>query len=93
MNLHDFEIEALEKFTKEITDQFFLFIENDRELFQKYLKVIGRASNLDQTNITFGKRVKDYFSLGNIEDENNKPVECKTPRSKIITSYTEHCSK
>ncbi len=62
MNLHDFENEVLEKFTKEITDQFFLFIENDRDLFQKYLKVIGRASNLDQTNKTLGKSVKDYFS-------------------------------
>ena len=92
MDLNEFLKEVLEKFTREITDQFFLFIENDKDLFQKYLRVIGRKGNLDQTNLQLGKKLKKYFYLDDIE-ENNKPVKCKTPKSKLITQYTEHCKK
>ena len=92
MDLNEFLNEALEDFTREITDQFFLFIENDQNLFQKYLRVIGRDSNLDQTNLQIGKRVKNYFGLDDIKVD-DEIIECKTPKSKLIKSYTEHNKK
>lgn len=92
MSLEEFQQEALEKFVKEITDQLFLFIENDSDLFQKYQRVIGRESSIDQTNKDIGKFIKEYLNLDNIK-KNNRPSECKKTKSKLISSYTEHCIK
>lgn len=92
MDLIDFENEALAKFVKEITDQIFLYIENDKDLFQKYQRVIGRSSSIDQANSSIGKFIKDYLNLENIL-KNGKPLECKSPQSNLIKSYTEHCIK
>ncbi|MFC1730376.1 hypothetical protein ACFL6I_08575 [candidate division KSB1 bacterium] len=83
MTLEEFKNEALSRFTREITDLFFCYIENDEELFQKYQRVIGRESNLDETNQDLGKTVKEWFGLEN-GDVNTEP------KSKLIRSYTEH---
>ena len=84
MTLAEFETEALTKFTRQITDRFFCYIENDRDLMYKYLSVIGRDdSNLDQTNTTLGMAVKKWFELDNSGQEPN-------PKSKLIKSYTIH---
>jgi hypothetical protein len=71
------------QFTREITYIFFCYIENDKELLQDYLRVIGRDSNLDETNMSLGAAVKDWFQLqnGNVNS---------MPKSKLIRSYTEH---
>jgi len=83
MNLQDFREKALTQFTREITDIFFCYIENDKELLQDYQRVIGRDSNLDETNMTLGAAVKEWFHLEN-GDVN------PDPKSKLIRSYTEH---
>ena len=44
MTLNQFQQKALSQFTKEITDIFFCYIENDKELLQDYLRVIGREN-------------------------------------------------
>lgn len=81
--LQEFRDKALKQFTKEITDLFFRYIENDEGLMHDYLRVIGREGNLDVTNMTLGKSVKDWFGLEDGE-ENMQPT------SKLIESYTEH---
>jgi hypothetical protein len=86
MDLQEFTNKALTSFTREITDLFFLYIEGDKELMQDYLRVIGRSSNLDETNMTLGAAVKDWFHLEN-GDENAEP------ESYLIRSYTEHFRK
>lgn len=83
MTLHQFQQRALTQFTREITDIFFSYIENDKELMQEYLRVIGRDSNLDETNKSLGAAVKEWFHLEN-GDVN------RDPKSKLIRSYTEH---
>jgi len=83
MNLNEFKEKALTQFTREITDIFFCYIEQDKELMQDYLRVIGRDSDLDTTNKTLGAAVKEWFNLEN-GDENTDPV------SNLIRSYTEH---
>ena len=85
MSLADFEEKALTKFTREITDIFFCYIENDRDLLQEYLRVTGREDGLDITNMALGKRVREWFGLENGD-------ECTNPKSKLIKSYTEHIS-
>ena len=83
MTLPQFQQRALTQFTREITDIFFCYIENDKELLQDYLRVIGRDSNLDETNMSLGAAVKDWFDLEN-GDVN------RDPKSRLIRSYTEH---
>lgn len=83
MTLSQFQQKALSKFTQEITDIFFCYIENDKELLQDYLRVIGRENALDNTNMTLGAAVKEWFRLDN-------GVENSNPKSKLIRSYTEH---
>lgn len=81
--LQNFEEKALKQFTKEITDLFFLYIENDEGLMHDYLRVIGRESDLDTTNKKLGEAVKSWFNLEN-------GVVNREPMSKLIESYTEH---
>ena len=83
MTLHQLQQGALTQFTKEITDLFFLYIENDEDLMHDYLRVIGRESDLDTTNKKLGEAVKSWFKLeyGEVNRE---------PMSKLIESYTEH---
>ena len=83
MNLNDFKNKALGQFTKEITDLFFLYIENDEDLMHDYLRVIGRESDLDTTNKKLGEAVRSWFKLENGEIN-------QEPMSKLIESYTEH---
>lgn len=83
MNLNEFKEKALTRFTKEITDLFFLYIEQDEELMHDYLRVIGRDGDLDTTNKKLGEAVKSWFRLENGEVN-------QEPMSKLIESYTEH---
>ncbi len=83
MTLQQFQQRALTQFTREITDIFFSYIENDEDLLQDYQRVIGRDSNLDETNMSLGAAVKDWFRLENGDVNPN-------PNSKLIRSYTEH---
>lgn len=62
MTLDEFQNKALTKFTKEITDVFFCYIVNDKELMQDYMRVIGREDNLDNTNMNLGMTVKIGFN-------------------------------
>jgi hypothetical protein len=83
MTLEEFQEKALKQFTKEITDVFFCYIENDRELMHDYIRVIGRDDRLDNTNMNLGMTVKEWFKLENGEVN-------LQPKSKLIESYTEH---
>lgn len=84
MRLNNFANDALEGFTREITDCFFQYIENDRKLMARYLRLIGRDRGLDEVNEALGHAVKEYFVLGNFPRQNQHP------RSRLISSYKEH---
>lgn len=86
MTLNEFQQHVLTEFTREITDLFFYYIEDSKELLQEYQRIIGRESDLDTTNKSLGLAVKDWFDLEN-GDENREP------KSKLIRSYTEHRRK
>jgi len=83
LTLNQFAKQALREFTREITDLFFHYIEDRKDLLQEYQRVIGRSSNLDETNQYLGMAVKNWFNLEN-------GAENHAPRSRLIRSYTEH---
>ncbi len=78
----DFTNEVLDRFSEEITDQVFLLIENDRDLFQRYLRLVS-DTKLDTVNQTIGKLVKDRYNLHNLNTRENEP------KSKLIKSHQE----
>jgi|WetSurMetagenome_2_1015567.scaffolds.fasta_scaffold262016_2 hypothetical protein len=81
--LQSFEDKALKQFTKEITDLFFCYIQDDPNLMHDYLRLIGRTGDLDTTNQKLGKAVKSWFKLKDGKEN-------KEPMSSLIESYTEH---
>ena len=81
MTLEDFKDDVLQRFTREIADQFFLYIENDRDLLHEYLSILGKENGTDETNQYLVQAVKKYFGL-------NEQGENHAPKSKLLASYT-----
>lgn len=76
-----FTTHVLKKFTEQITDRLFLFIEEDAELMQKYLNVIAVSGDLKYVNSTIAKAVKEKFGLANTGAKEDDP------ESLLIQSY------
>lgn len=82
MNPSDFADKAIKRFKEEITDSFFLFIQNDKELLQDYLDTISE-SNRQTVNALLGKLIAKELNVDNIEKGE--------PKSFLIkTKYTKH---
>lgn len=90
--MHKFIDEVFEKFTEEITDRIFLFIQEDTEkdgLLQRYLDTISKYDR-HLLNRTIGEQVNNYFSLKNKTDSHGTDIK-GSPKSVLIkTEYTKH---
>ena len=71
---------VLNEFTERLTDQVFLFIENDRELLGQYLHTV-EGKELDTVNAHIAQAIKRHFGL------ESKGEKCNTPNSKLIQGY------
>lgn len=83
MDLNEFKEETLRRFTRDIADQYFLYIENDRELMREYLSILGKENGTDETNESLEQALKAYFGL-------NEQGENHSPKSRLLSSFTEH---
>jgi len=63
---------AIAKLNKQITNEIFLIIQNNRELMQEYLQAV-EVKGLDSVNQTIGKEVKRAYQLTNIDDREDNP--------------------
>lgn len=77
------EQEVFPKFEKEITDQIFLFIENDKELLNQYHDVLSEseARQLKYVHSNIAQMIADRYGL------KNNGVEVKPTKSKLIQGY------
>lgn len=82
MPIKKFADEVLNKFSKEITDQVFLSIQNNRELMHEYLRLISKNS-IDTVNQQIGKAVKSRYKLSNADSRQDDP------KSTLIKSHQE----
>ena len=82
MGLKKFSDEILSKFSKEITDQVFLSIQNDRKLMHEYLRLISKKG-IDSVNQHIGKSVKSRYKLSNSDSRQDNP------KSMLIKSHQE----
>lgn len=75
---------ALARFTEQITDRLFLFIQENKDLMDKYREAVCR-DGLQEVNKSLGMAVKNHFNLDNDGEESN-------PKSLLISSYHKHKS-
>ena len=76
-----FADEVISRKNKSITDEIFLLIQNDKDLMQKYLRLV-EEHHLSSVNTQIGKRVKEKYVLTNAERNDE-------PSSTLIKSYQE----
>ena len=79
-DISQFTQSVLNEFTERLTDQVFLFIENDRELLGQYLHTV-EGKELDTVNAHIAQAIKRHFGL------EIKGEKCNTPNSKLIQGY------
>ena len=79
-DISQFTQSVLNEFTERLTDQVFLFIENDRELLGQYLHTV-EGKELDTVNAHIEQAIKLHFGL------ESKGEKCNTPNSKLIQGY------
>jgi hypothetical protein len=76
-----FTKKVLDRFSKEITDQVFLYIQNDKELMRDYLHLINK-NDLKIVNSSIAKAIKSRYNLTNLAKKGK-------PESSLIQSYEE----
>jgi len=72
MKTREIAQEAIGKMNKQITNEIFMIIQNNRELMYEYLRAV-EANGLDSVNQTIGKEVKAAYQLTNIDDRDDNP--------------------
>ena len=72
MEPKDIAQKAIEKLNKQITNEVFLIIQNDKNLMHNYLKAIEKKG-LDIVNRAIGMEVKKQYKLVNINDREENP--------------------
>lgn len=82
MTTKEFAEKVVEKFCMELTDQLFLYIENDKELMQDYLRVVTE-NGIHKTNKDLGAEFKELFFADNLDETDQV-------KSKLIKTYTQH---
>jgi hypothetical protein len=84
-----FAEKVLKQFTEVITDNVFLYIQNNEELLQDYLDAIS-TSKRQTVNALIGKMIAKRFEVANDIDEKGNTIR-KNPQSVLIkTKYTRH---
>lgn len=72
----------LSRFTRQITDQVFLFLQEDPELYAEYQAQV-RESTANGVNSVLGRMITEAYDLVNLNKE-------KHPRSPLLKKYTRH---
>jgi hypothetical protein len=80
MEIKEFLEKVIAEKNKRITDDFFLFIENDRELLKEYLYLVEKKG-LQEVNKQIAKGIEAEYNLNSF-GENGEP------ESKLITTYS-----
>jgi hypothetical protein len=81
MEVKDFAEKLISHKNKEITDEIFLLIQNNKEFMQDYLELVQK-NGLKAVNQQIGKIIKNVYKLDN-------DVRQYEPKSTLITSHQE----
>lgn len=78
-----FADEVCKNFYRDLTDQLFMYIENNKELSDQYENLIAKYKNKDIINQDLGLLFKELFEVDNLERN-------YAPKSNLIKSFTQH---
>lgn len=78
----NFANEVYTNFYRDLTDQLFLYIQNDNDLKDKYNNLISKFTK-ETINQDLGQLFKELFNVDNLKRNYN-------PESSLINSYTQH---
>lgn len=88
-----FAEEVIKAFTKDLTDNVFLYIQENEELLQMYFDAISE-SDRKTVNSVLGKQIKKRFDVENeIDDETGRFLKGEPKSVLIKTTYTKHSKK
>ena len=82
--ISEFSETVLKKFKENITDGVFLYIQNDRDLMQRYLEIAKNPEDREAVNRLIGKNVLNTFELIKADTRS----EC--PKSTLIKSHQDY---
>ena len=82
MNTNEFMQKAVPLFKEQLTDIFFTFVQNDRELMKAYLDTVDSESSLKYVNSHIAQLLAQEFSLSNKHEKGD-------PGSNLIQSYSK----
>ena len=82
MNTNEFMQKAVPQFKEQLTDIFFTFVQNDRELMKDYLDTVDSESSLKYVNSHIAQQLAKEFSLSNKHEKGD-------PGSNLIQSYSK----
>lgn len=87
MNVEQFMGKAMPRFetkaTQEITDLFFLFVQNDKELMKDYLDTVAQTGDLQTVNREISRRLAKELQVVSTGVKN------ENPSSNLIQSFSE----
>ena len=83
--MNEFLSMLFERYEKQITDNFFCLVQNDKELMKAYLDLVADKGDLQYVNSHIAQEIAKRYGLKSILDQN------KEPKSNLIQSYTELC--
>lgn len=66
----------------DITDHFFLFVQNDRQQMKNYLDTIARVGSLGRVNNQIARQLRSLLGLRSLRTRNTEP------QSTLIQGYT-----
>ena len=72
----------LSRFTRQLTDQVFLFLQQDPELYEEYQALV-RDSSPNGVNSVLGRMITEAYDLVNLNKETH-------PQSPLLKKYTRH---
>jgi hypothetical protein len=82
MGADEYAGQVINQFIRKITDNVFLFIEQNDDIMKEYMTNVNRYG-LDKVNMALGLKIKEILRLENDGINND-------PKSKLIKSYTYH---
>ena len=72
-----------ERFERQITDNIFCFVQNDKELMKAYLDLVAESGDLQYVNSHIAQEIAKQYGLERISPSD------KNPRSNLIQTYSE----
>ena len=85
--LRDIVAAAHERMRSDLIGTVFTLIQSDKELMDRYLRVVADVGNLQVVNSHLAMAVRDEFNA-TVAHENGRRVENKKPNSTIIKSHS-----